>query len=154
VNGVIYVAARRLLPARGRALLWGLVGAAVVGSQVVNTEGIDFNVLEPVWFAIAGFVALPGLAAFAIASAVERCAGIDPWRCSPWYAVLLVPSLPGVLATPVFLLGGALTIAVGRVPVLRRLPGRVVPRVLALGVVAAMIAVGSVDLTRDAAELL
>jgi hypothetical protein len=148
VNGVIYVAARRLLPARGRALLWGLVGAAVVGGQVVNTDGIDFNVLEPVWFASAGFVALPGLAAFAIASAVERCARIDPWRCSRWYAVLLVPALPGLLAAPLFLLGGILAIALGRIPALRRVPGRALPRAPALGFVAALIAVGSEVLAR------
>jgi hypothetical protein len=154
VNGVIYVAARRLLPAGGRAVLWGLVGAAVVGSQVVHTDGVDFQVLEPRWFAIAGFVVLPGLVALIIAWAVERCASFEPWRCSPWHALLLVPALPGLLAAPLFAVGGGLTVALGRVAALRRLPGRPVPRFLALGLVAALIAVGGADIARDTAELL
>jgi hypothetical protein len=61
-----------------------------------------FHVLEPRWFAIVGFVALPGLAALTF----------------------------------------------------RRLPGRPLTRMLALGLVAALIAVGSADVTEDATELL
>lgn len=154
VNAVVYVAARRLLPARGRAVIWGLVGAAVVGSVVVNTHGVDFHVLEPRWLAIAGFVALPGLAALIIALVVERCARLEPWRCSPWYALLLVPALPGLLAAPLCLVGGAVTVALGRVAAFRRLPGRPLPRVFAFGLVAVLIAVGSADIARDATELL
>jgi hypothetical protein len=154
LNGVAYVAARRLLPTRGRTLLWGLLGAAIVGSQVVKTDGVDFNVLEPRWFAIAGFVALPGLAALAIAWAIERSAQVEPWSCSPWFALLLVPALPGLLAAPLVLLGAGLTLALGRIVALRRLPGRALPQLLALAFVAIVILAGSADLARDAAELL
>ena len=76
----------------------GRVGAAVVGGLVVKTDGVDFAILEPRWFAIAAFVALPGVAAFAVAYAIERLAPRAPWRCSRWAALLVLHALPAFLA--------------------------------------------------------
>ena len=138
-----------------RTVAWWLVIGVTVGGVVGGlVGGVDFHVLEPRWLAIVGFVALPGLAALIIASAVERCARLEPWLCSPWYALLLVPALPGLLAAPLCVVSGALTVALGRVAAFRRLPGRRLPRVLAFGLVAVLIAVGTADITRDASELL
>lgn len=154
INGVAYVAARELLPARGRILLWGLVGAAVVGSLVVKTEGVDFTLLEPLWFAVAAFAVLPGLAALVIAGLVERSARIEPWRCSRWFGLLLVPASPALLGAPVFLLGAAVFLGLGRIEALRRVPRLRLARLLTVGLLLALVVAGGVDLTRDALELL
>jgi hypothetical protein len=42
------------------ALGAGVTGAAFFGSLLVAPDGIDFNVLEPLWLAVALFVLLPG----------------------------------------------------------------------------------------------
>ena len=154
VNGASYVAARQLLPRTGRLVLWGVLGAAVVGSAVVKTDGLDFNVLEPRWFAIASFVALPGLAALLVAWLIERCARIEPWRCSPWLALLVIPALPALVGAPLFLVGGAIAVGLGRIDALRRLPDRAWARMAALTLVLLIVAAGAADLARDTAELL
>jgi hypothetical protein len=154
VNGAIYVAARRVLPARGRVALWGLLGAAVVGGVVVHPDGVDFNLLEPLWFAIAAFVALPGIAALAVAWLVERCAGVEPWRCSPWWALLLLPAAPALVGAPAFAAGAAVVVALGRIPALRRLPETRPVRLLAVAAVLALTASGALDLARDTAAIL
>jgi hypothetical protein len=154
INGMVYVAARLVLPRRGRVALWGAVGAAVVGSLVVNTDGVDFVVLEPLWFAIAAFVALPGLAAVLVAWIVERVAAREPWRVHPAAALVLVPASPGVLALPVGVLAAAAVVALGRIRSLRRLPGAPALRAIALAALAATVVAGAVDLARDTAEIL
>ena len=154
INGLFYVGARRLLPRRFRAALWGAVGAAVVGGLVVKTDGVDFVVLEPRWFAIAAFVALPGAAAFAVASVLERLAARAPWQCSRWAALLVVPALPALPALPLAAVGGAMVLAAGRLSSSRRLPANPLARGAALALVIAIVVAGALDLARDAAELL
>jgi hypothetical protein len=39
----------------------GIASAAYFGAFIVTPQGVDFNLLEPLWLAIALFVALPGL---------------------------------------------------------------------------------------------
>ena len=154
VNGLFYVGARRLLPRRFRVALWGAVGAAVVGGMVVKTEGIDFVVLEPRWFAIAAFVALPGAAAFAVAAVLEHLAPLQPWRVSRWTALLVVPALPAFLALPLAVTGGVLVLAAGRISASRRIPASPLARGAALTLALGLVAVGALDLWRDATELL
>ena len=154
INGAAYVGVRSLLPARGRVPLWGLVGAAVLGGVFVKTEGVDFTVLEPRWFAVAAFVCLPGLAALAVAWVVERAARLEPWRCSRWLALLLLPASPALIGAPLFLLGAAAFVGLGRVEALRRLRDGRLPRFVALGLLGAMIVAGGADVVRDALEIL
>ena len=80
VNGVLYVLLRDAIPTKARAVLWSLFAAAVGGSQIVHGDGIDFALLEPLWLAVAAFVALPGLAALVVVQLVERWLGA---RASP-----------------------------------------------------------------------
>ena len=66
--------------------------AVVVGSLLVHTDGVDFRILHPVWLAVALFVALPGLFAYAMVAVGDRwlredsCSapaggpGWSPWR--------------------------------------------------------------------------
>jgi hypothetical protein len=153
INGVAYVAVRRFLPLPGRAALWAVLGAAVGGSVFVHSDGVDFTVLEPVWLAVASFVALPGLAALAVAVVVERCARLEPWRVSPWLALLLVPALPGMLVASVAALGGAVVLGLGRIPALRQRDPRPLRVLVPLGIVA-WIALASVGIGQEASAVL
>ena len=154
VNGLAYVAARPFLPERVGTVLWGLVGAAVTGGLVVHRDGVDFAFLEPSWLAVASFVALPGIGALAIAWLVERAARLEPWRCSRWFALLLVPALPAVIGVAVLaLVPAAVVVALGRIRRLRRLPRARWARLAAFGVLVLMISLGAVDLARDAAAI-
>jgi hypothetical protein len=154
LNGAAYVAVRRLLPARARVTLWGLLGAAAVGGLVVHTDGADFTLLEPRWLAVASFVLLPGIAALLLAWLIERSARIEPWRCSRWLGLLALPTAPAVLAAPLLLLGAGAVLGLGRFESFRRLPSRRLPQLLALGLVVAGTVAGGVDLARDTVEIL
>jgi hypothetical protein len=154
VNAVAYVAARPFLPDRGKTVLWALVGAAVTGGLVVHREGADFAFLEPGWLAVASFVALPGVGALVIAWSVERAARLEPWRCSRWLALLLVPALPAVIGVALIaVVPAVLVVALGRVQQLRRLPSVRWARLAAFGALVLMISLGALDLGRDAAAI-
>jgi hypothetical protein len=55
-----------------RRLTIALAAGAVGGSLLVHSDGIDFRLLKPTWFAIGLFVLLPALFAVAIGAAVDR----------------------------------------------------------------------------------
>ena len=151
--GLLYAALRELLPRRGRFLLYGLFGAAVGGANFVHTDGVDFALLEPRWFAVASFVALPGLAAAAMAVLVERADAWTPWRCPRAAWLLALPGLPGLVVLPVAVVGAGAIVVLGRVRVLRA----AVPVVGRLVVPAALVVVtvlAGVALVRDASTIL
>ncbi|MBM4416139.1 MAG: hypothetical protein FJ035_07845 [Chloroflexi bacterium] len=59
-----------------RVLGCGGAAGVVVGAGIVRQDGIDFTVLEPAWFAIALFVAIPtvyGLVAPVVMERTARC---------------------------------------------------------------------------------
>ena len=62
-----------------RRLTTGLASAAVVGSMLVHSDGIDFTLLQPTWLAIGLFVALPGLFGTLIGSAVDGVGKPHSW---------------------------------------------------------------------------
>jgi hypothetical protein len=39
----------------------GILGAMVGGAAIIRPDGIDFTALEPLWLAVAMFIAIPGL---------------------------------------------------------------------------------------------
>jgi hypothetical protein len=151
--GLLYAALRALLPRRVRILLYGLFGAAVGGANFVHTDGVDFTLLEPRWFAVASFVALPGLAAAAMAALVERADAWTPWRCPRAAWLLVLPGLPGLVVLPVAVVGAGAIVVLGRVRVLRA----AVPVVGRLVVPAALVVVtvlAGFALFRDASTIL
>jgi hypothetical protein len=137
VNGVLYVLLRDAIPLRARAALWSLFAAAVGGSQIVHGDGVDFTLLEPLWLAVAAFVALLGLAALVVVLLVERWLGGE--HRPPHPAFLAVAALAGTLAL-LFAVPAAVAVLLTRRFGLRaRLVaiGRVVvPAALVLGTVA------------------
>lgn len=119
VGAVAYQAVRPWLlgPSWFRRLTVGAASGAVVGSIVVQSEGIDFRVLQPTWLAIALFVALPGLFGVAISVAVDRVAARPlPTGRRRWVVpVLLVVAFPLVITlVAVVAIGIALWIPVTR----------------------------------------
>ena len=72
ILGLLYALARRFLPQRGRLAAFAAVTAALGGATFVHADGIDYALLDPLWLAIAFFVALPALAGLSVAWLVER----------------------------------------------------------------------------------
>jgi hypothetical protein len=151
--GLFYAALRELLPRRGRVLLYGVFGAAVGGANFVHTDGVDFTLLEPRWFAVASFVALPGLAAAAIAALIERADAWTPWRCPRAAALLALPGLPGLVVLPLAAGAAAAIVVLGRVRVLRAVVP-VVGRLVVPAVLVVVTVLAGVALVRDAATIL
>lgn len=152
VNGAAYALARPFLPARARLPLWALLGGAVGGAVLVEPDGVDFTLLEPLWLAVVSFTVLPGLAALAIAWLAERWLRQPPQRLASRLAVG-VAAVPSAVALPVVAPASALVVAVGRVAALRRLAASLGPLVAPLVVVVVTVA-AAVDLVRDARAIL
>jgi len=84
-----------------RRLTIALGSGAVVGAMLVHSDGIDFTVLKPTWFAIGLFVALPALFAVAMVAAVDSVSRPDSWtRRGRWrwlLPVLVIACVPVAL---------------------------------------------------------
>ena len=100
VGGVLYLAVRSWLPERARPWLAGVITGLIGGAAIIRPGGIDFTRLEPLWLAVAMFVALP--AAYGVATSLlgERFLreGSAILRSRPWLAAL-------VFLLPIGLLG-------------------------------------------------
>ena len=61
IAAFVYVAVRGLMigPAWFRLLSISVGPGIVVGSMLVHTSGVDFNILKPLWLTIGSFVLLP-----------------------------------------------------------------------------------------------
>ena len=99
IVGVLYVAWRHALPRAWRRSAWTLVGTTVGGSALLHADGVDFNLLEPTWLAVAMFVAIPAAGAALMAAWVERW---DAW----WFTQrrrTIVAALPALILVPLIL---------------------------------------------------
>ncbi len=149
VLGLLYALARRFLPRRGRIIAWSAVTAALGGATFVHADGIDYLVLEPLWLAIAFFVGLPALAGLSVAWLVERIEARGA-AFSRRHAVAGLGSL--LLVVPAIV--GALLLALGRLPALRRLADAPWVRLLALAVVVVVTVAGAVSLIDESRVIL
>jgi hypothetical protein len=83
--GVIGAGAYRLVapwligPIWFRRFTTGAASAAVVGAMLLHSDGVDFTLLEPAWFAIGLFIALPAVFGAVIAAAVDWCSRPGSW---------------------------------------------------------------------------
>ncbi|MGA8987771.1 hypothetical protein [Aeromicrobium sp.] len=57
-----------------RLVTVGLTAAALVGTLVIEPNGVDFEALGPTWFAVALFTGLPFLSAIVLMLSVDRVA--------------------------------------------------------------------------------
>lgn len=84
-----------------RSTTLALAAGAVVGSMLVQADGIDFTLLDPMWLAVSLFVGLPAVFAVCIALAVDRVdRHLDQHPSGGWrrwiVPVLLVAAFPPV----------------------------------------------------------
>ena len=148
IGGVVYVGLRRFLPEGRRwlptAALTGLIG----GALVVEADGIDFTELDPLWFAVVSFIALPAAYGWLMSVLVERRIA-RPRRAALWMLLPLVPLLltgpPGIVVVVVCLAAGpAMRAWPGLATVVRSSAVTWAGRVV-LGLVAALALVELVD---------
>jgi hypothetical protein len=152
-NGALYVALRSSLPAPLRAVLWPLLAAAVGGATIVHEDGVDFQLLEPRWFAVASFVLLPALAALAVVLLVERWLALEE-PGGRLTALVVAGALAGTFGLVVAAGLCALTLAWRRVSSSVRRPVAAGARLGVPLLLALLTARSSVDLVRTAAEIL
>ncbi len=110
LGAFVYLAVRPWLigPAWFR---YGTVSAAcgaVVGSMLLHADGIDFRLLEPAWFAMALFIALPAAFGLAVGPAVEWAEQrpVPSGRRQALAPIVLVAMFPFVLFPLVFVAAG------------------------------------------------
>ncbi len=152
VFGASYVALRRGLPPFTRVAAATLVGATVGGTAFLNPEGIDLLVLQPLWVAVSGFIALPAICAGITATLVERWSQREPWSITLRQALVFTPALLAAPAVPLLALGAAGGIVVCHIGQPRVLAAAA--RLIVTGAVGALILVQLVALIREVDRIL
>ena len=85
--GLVWVAVRglRFGPAWWRAVSMPLAAALVIGDQLIRTDGIDFQLLEPAVVAVGLTLAVPALATVIVTALGDRWigGGVTVWQALP-----------------------------------------------------------------------
>jgi hypothetical protein len=159
LGGVFYLVAREVIPPRLRPWTMGVLAGAVGGVLVLRPGELDFTLLEPLWLAVAMFVALPALYGIALALLVERWLLEDSImrRRGFWIAGLL-PLVPlaavGGVGIAVVLIGSAVWWGARAFPVSVTLVRSSVATWIGRGILATVCTVSLVGLAGDVAEIL
>jgi len=86
-GGLAWVAVRglRFGPAWWRAVSMPLAAALVIGDQLVRTDGVDFQLLEPAVVAVGLTLAVPALATVIVTALGDRWIGseVTVWQALP-----------------------------------------------------------------------
>jgi hypothetical protein len=154
---VLHLVVRRWLPERHRplqaAVFFGLVGGAVV----IHPDGVDFTLLDPLWLAVALFVALPALFGWCMVALVEhRLAGDHGLRKANAGAIVFFVVIGFVGVVPLLLVPLAVAVVLigHRWPATGELArGPVVTGVVRLALLT-VAGLSAVALTRDVIEIL
>ena len=136
INGVLYAMLRQGIPGRMRLPLWTLFGAVLGGATVVNDDGVDFTVLEPLLLAIVLFVLLPGLASAVVVILVERWEMAQPFASQRQTIGLVVCAVAGTFALVPAALAFLVLLVIEQVDA-----GRMVSRLSTLVVTGALVVV-------------
>ena len=156
VGGLIAAAGRPFFPRRFAPLGWALAAGAIVGATIIEREGIDFTLLEPVELSVAMFIAIPAVGAYLIAEIMYRAESWW-WRNRNRTLALGVFGLPAIAGFPVAIVAAVVSagwLAALRIPGIRGLErGRPI-RILALAVYAVLTAMGLLALSNDLQEVL
>jgi hypothetical protein len=95
IGGLAYLAVRTWLSPSSRSLWFGALTGVVGGSLVIHPGGLDFTLLDPLWLAIAMFVALPAAFGVVVAALVERWLhGTAAATSRAWLGGLILAALP------------------------------------------------------------
>ena len=127
----------------------------VLGALVISPDGVDFTLLEPVWLAIAIFVAIPAVFGAAIGPLIGRWDRTDAWinqgKWGRWLLPVAVVAF-GVFALPVVLIAGASMVGwaqADRVPAIHRARSSPLLVNLVRAAWIAVAAIGIATLVRD-----
>jgi hypothetical protein len=106
-----YLALRGLMvgPAWFRLLSISLGPAVVIGAIIVHTDGVDFNLLEPVWLTAVLFIGVPGAYCALLHIFSVRALGAGRELPRPLLLLGLLPWLP-LLPLALLLVGGFLAL--------------------------------------------
>lgn len=159
VGGLVYLVVRLWLPERARPWLFGGLTGIVGGALVIRPNGIDFTLLDPLFLAVAMFIALPAAYGVVMSLLTERFLVPDSTfgRWAIW-TVGIPALLPLAVLGPIGVALLALIAAV--VLVGRAAPGIgslwTTPTITWIGraTLAVIAAVWSAELVRDAVEVL
>lgn len=90
IGGLFYLAVRPWLMVRFRMPAVASFFAIVGGALVINPEGIDFKLLDPLWLAVVLFVTLPALYGMALHALAERIPAVAGERqgIHAWFSAL------------------------------------------------------------------
>jgi hypothetical protein len=127
------------------AVFYGVIGGAIV----ITPDGVDFVLLHPVGLALALFVLLPAAFGAIVSWLVHRASAEGAWADRASWALLGPPLL--LVAFPPVLFVVLVTILVRAASESR---ASQLVRIGALVVMAALFALGAVDLGSDAADLI
>jgi hypothetical protein len=155
--GLVIVLGRPFFPYRRMPLAWTVAGAAVGGGLFIHTDGVDFNLLEPTWLAVALFIAIPAAGGGLIAWLVEVYHTHFWWRHRGVTTLAAIPALMAFAFPPVAVVAavvGAGWLVALRVERLRELHRWIPARVAAWAVFGIVVAVGLAKVTSDTRELL
>jgi hypothetical protein len=156
LGGLIVVVGRPFFPRRYTFIGWPLAAAAIVGSIIIRSDGVDFTLLEPKLLAILMFIAIPAAGALLITWLIEQW---EPWWSRNWKRTV-VAALPGLPALIFFPLGIMVAVvALGwfvalRIEGMRQLPRFQPIRVLALAVFGLLTGLGLLALGNDVRDIL
>jgi hypothetical protein len=132
---------------------------ALIGSLLVHADGVDFTLLEPVWLAIAIFVAIPAGFGAAIGPLISQWDRADAWvnqgKWRRWLIPIAVIAF-AVFGLPVVLIAAAVMVGwtqADRVPPIHR--ARTSPLLMNLLRAAwiAVAAIGMATLVMDTAAI-
>ena len=106
-----YLAVRGLMVGPGwfRLLSISLGPAVVIGAILVHTDGVDFNLLEPVWLAAVLFIGVPGAYCALLHVLAVRVLRSERQLPRPLLVLGLLPWIP-LLPLTLILLGGFLAL--------------------------------------------
>ncbi len=153
VNGVLYAAARNVIPVRLRLPLWAAFAGLFGGANFVHEDGVDFTVIEPALLAILLFVALPAVAAALVVVLVERWSKTTPWQSRRFAAGLIVAALASTFALIVAVVVAVVALALDRAEPLGRFV-RQAGRILVPATLAVLAVVAGIELVRESSSIL
>lgn len=156
IGGLVVVFGRPFFPGRYVLVGWPLAAAAIVGSIILRSDGVDFTILEPKLLAVLMFVAIPALGALLITWLIEIW---EPWWWSNWKRTLLaaVPGLPALIFFPLAIIAAIVALVwfvVLRFDRASSLPTFRPIRLAALAVFGLLTCLGLLALGNDVREIL
>lgn len=156
LGGLVVVLGRPFFPQRYVLIGWPLAAAAIVGSIIIRSDGVDFTLLEPKLLAVLMFIAIPALGALLITWLIRVW---EPWWCSDWKRTLpaVIPGLPALIFFPLGIIVAIVALAwfvALRLDGVRSLPTFRPVRIAALAVFGLLTGLGLLALGNDVREIL